>query len=181
MTNHRQQKQVGFFSKSLHWLLALLMIGLLALGWVMVQLDYFSPYYESAPALHYSLGILVFFLVLIKIIWQLAKPLPVHDKRLKVYELYASKIVHFILLLFMIMMPISGYIVITAGSNDANFFGLFDLPTLFKVTKQMREVATFFHTYFPFILVGFIVVHILAAVKHKFVDKMKTARDMWPK
>ncbi|MBL1422116.1 MAG: cytochrome b [Alphaproteobacteria bacterium] len=181
MANPRQQKQVGLFSKSLHWLLALLMIGLLALGWVMVQLDYFNPYYDSAPALHYSLGILVFFLVFIKIIWQLAKPLPEHDDRLKKYELYASKIVHFILLLFMIMMPISGYLVITAGTNDASFFGLFDLPTLFKISKPVRDAATFFHTYFPFILVGFIVVHILAALKHKLIDKMQTARDMWPK
>ncbi|PCI88680.1 MAG: cytochrome b [Hyphomicrobiales bacterium] len=181
MATPLQQKQVGLFSKSLHWLLALLMIGLLALGWVMVQLDYFNPYYDSAPALHYSLGILVFFLVLIKIIWQLAKPLPAHDDRLKKYELYASKIVHFILLIFMIMMPVSGYLVITAGTNDASFFGLFNLPTLFKISNPVRDAATFFHTYFPFILVGFIIVHILAALKHKFIDKMKTARDMWPK
>lgn len=181
MAHSRQQKQVGIVSKSIHWLMALLMISLLALGWYMVQLDYFSPYYDSAPALHYSLGMLVFFLVLIKIVWQVTKPLPNHDQRLTKFELYASKIVHSILLLFMVMMPVSGYLVITAGGNDASFFGLFDLPTLFKVSKQMRDGATAFHTYFPFILVGFIMVHVFAALKHRFVDKIKTARDMWPK
>lgn len=181
MVWNKAQKTIGFISKSLHWLLALLMIGLLALGWVMVQLDYFNPYYESAPALHYSLGLLVFFLVLFKIIWQLAKPLPAHDEHFSKLELYASKIVHSILLFFMLLLPISGYLVITAGSNDASFFGLFDLPTLFKVSRQLRDVATYFHTYFPFVLVGFIVLHILAALKHKFIDKIKTTRDMWPK
>lgn len=181
MKHKRQQKTVGIISKSFHWLLALLMIGLLALGWVMVQLDYFSPYYETAPALHYSFGLLVFFLVLVKIIWQLAKPLPNHDQHLKKFEIYASKIVHSILLLFMLLMPISGYLVITAGSNDASFFGLFDLPSLFKVSNELRDAATFFHTYFPFVLVGFIVLHIMAALKHKFIDKIKTSRDMWPK
>lgn len=175
------QKAVSLISKCIHWALALLMIFSLVLGWYMVQLDYFSPYYYSLPILHYSLGLIVFFLVFYKIILQLIKPLPAHDEHFKKYEVYAAKIVHLVLLLAMILLPISGYIVITSGTNDATFFNLYALPTLFKVGDELRDAATYFHTYFVFVLAGFIVLHIAAAIKHKFIDKIKTARDMWPK
>lgn len=174
-----KQLKIGIVSKSAHWLLAFLMIALLAIGWFMVGLDFYSPYYYSAPALHYSLGILLFVLLCFKTLWNLTRPLPDHAKALKPIEKLAASLVHLVLILSMFLMPITGYLIITAASTQLSFFGLFDLPILQLGSESIRDLSTFFHTYFGFAIVFLVVIHAAAAIKHKFIDKHATARNMW--
>ena len=174
-----RQNKIGHVSKTLHWIIALLIISLLALGWYMVGLDFYSPYYYSAPALHFSLGISAFLFVLYKIIWQLLKPLPDYDTQFERIEIILAKFVHIILFSAMILMPVSGYLITTSGSTDFTFFGLFTVPIIYQASDQLRDIATFYHTYFSYILVGFISLHMAAAIKHKFIDKISLNRDMW--
>src|SRR5690625_7065992 len=62
------------------------MVVLFGLGLYMVGLSYYDPWYNRAPSLHISLGLLVLLLTLIRIVWRLAQrrnpaPLPEHRDR----------------------------------------------------------------------------------------------------
>ena len=61
----------GLLSIVLHWVSALLIVVLFGLGLYMVGLSYYDPWYNRAPSLHISLGLLVLLLTLIRIVWRL--------------------------------------------------------------------------------------------------------------
>ena len=66
----------GLVSRLFHWLMAAAIVALFALGWWMVGLDYYSPYYNSAPDLHRSAGILLLIALIARIGWRLINVKP---------------------------------------------------------------------------------------------------------
>ena len=64
----------GLVTGSLHWLMALAVIGLTALGLWMTSLTYYSPYYTSAPFWHKSIGLVFAALLVLRLIWRAATP-----------------------------------------------------------------------------------------------------------
>ncbi len=73
--------------------MAAAIVGMFFLGLWMVDLDYYSPYYRSAPDLHRSLGMLLLFLLVLRFIWRLANDKP-EDAELSSFERYGAQIVH---------------------------------------------------------------------------------------
>ena len=63
--------EYGWLSKALHWATALFVVGLFALGFWMVELDYYSDWYQVAPFYHESFGILLILLLAIRAYWTL--------------------------------------------------------------------------------------------------------------
>ncbi len=49
----------GLISIVLHWITALAVLGLFAVGFWMVDLTYYSQWYRTAPYWHKSIGILL--------------------------------------------------------------------------------------------------------------------------
>ena len=68
--------QFGLLSKLLHWLIAILILGLIWLGWYMVDLTYYDKWYNDSLHYHKSLGILALALALVKIGWHQYTPAP---------------------------------------------------------------------------------------------------------
>ena len=66
----------GWVSMVLHWGVALVVFGLFALGLWMVGLDYYSAWRKDAPDLHKSIGITLFAVMLVRIVWRLISPAP---------------------------------------------------------------------------------------------------------
>ena len=75
---HNTHNQYGWLSIILHWLVALIVFTLFGLGFWMVDLDYYSTWYQKAPDLHQSIGICLFILMLFRVFWRKLqiKPLP---------------------------------------------------------------------------------------------------------
>lgn len=95
--------QYGLGSKLLHWLIAALMVSLLALGVWMMGLSYYDPWYHDALKLHKSLGISLSLVVLIKLIWRFTSPNPAPQASLNAFEIFASRVVHSLLLFVMVV------------------------------------------------------------------------------
>ena len=66
----------GLVSVLLHWSVALVVFGLFGLGFWMVGLSYYDPWRQSAPDLHKSIGILLFAVMLLRVLWRLLNPAP---------------------------------------------------------------------------------------------------------
>ena len=64
----------GLTSIVLHWLVAVAVFGLFALGFWMVGLNYYSSWYRTAPDLHKSIGILLLLVMLLRVLWRFVSP-----------------------------------------------------------------------------------------------------------
>lgn len=168
------------FSRStrvLHWLIAVHMIGLIALGWWMIDLSFYSSWYYFAPFLHKSFGILVFVLGLLLLLTKFRKrpaPLTSHTA----LEKLASKIAHILLFASLFTIPISGYIFTTSKGEGVSMFDLFTIPAVLSVTEQTRDLAIDFHIYASYGLLAVIAAHMGGALKHHFWDRDRTLRQM---
>jgi cytochrome b561 len=170
-----------FLSRAIHWLMAVLIIFLLALGFYMS--DFLPKDSESRFAIyhfHKSLGVIALIFIIIRIINRLASKVPPLPDTMPKYEVILSKLAHFALYILMLVMPISGYLM-------SNYFGfpviLFKYPMPFLVEKNF-ELGNLFaktHGIAAYTLVTILFLHILAVIKHRLFDKPEhdVLKRMW--
>jgi len=179
MSLKNTSERYGIITILIHWLSALLVLFMLALGSYMVDLPNGDPKWEWY-GLHKAIGIIIISLTLLRILWKLINitpPLPANTKR---YESILSHSLHGFLYLLLILIPISGYIDSSAGGYGIHFFGLFDIPLLIDKNKELSDTAGMIHGYLGYALVACIALHLAAALKHHFVLKDNILRRMLP-
>ena len=169
----------GLVSILLHWLVALVVFGLFGLGYWMVGLDYYSGWYKTAPDLHKSIGLLLFAVMLVRVLWRWVSPapasLPNHGRLTRL----GSKLGHGFLYLGLFVLMISGYLISTADGRGIEVFGLFEVPASLTSIPDQEEVAGLVHEYLAWALVIFAGVHALAALKHHVIDRDRTLLRMF--
>ncbi len=169
----------GFVSKTLHWVMALIIAGSFGVGIYMTGLDYYDPLYNALPWWHKSFGLLIFFLLLIRLVWNSIVPKPRPLMTYKRWEVLLAEIVHKAIYLLILSISISGYFISTAAGKGVGFFGLFKIPAIFtKIEEEKADLIGEAHETMAFILAALVLLHILAALKHHFIDKDQTLRRM---
>ncbi|WP_322979411.1 cytochrome b [Pseudomonas sp. C11] len=169
----------GLVSISLHWLVALAVFGLFALGYWMVGLSYYDPWRQEAPDLHKSIGLLLFGLMLLRVLWRLLNPSPAALASHGAMTRLASKLGHGLLYLGLFGVMITGYLISTADGRGIEVFGLFTVPATFTGIPDQEDVAGDIHRILAWGLVIFAGVHGLAALKHHFIDRDSTLLRMF--
>ena len=170
----------GAVSKLLHWLTALCIVGLIALGFYMVDLTYFDRWYNESLSIHKALGMLVLALGMTTFLWRFISPSPAALASLKPWERVAAHAMHHTLLTLVIVIPLSGYLISTSAGKPIAFFGWFDIPPLIAVDAKMRDLAIEVHYYLAYTTGLLVLLHAAAAVKHQLIDRDGTlARMIW--
>ena len=164
-------------AKLLHWVIALLLIGLTSLGWYMMSIEH-QPNSGWYFNLHKSFGLIAALLIIYRLIWRLThKPAPLPSS-VPYWQALLSRAIHWLLYFCMLIMPITGFIGASFSKYGVVFFGA-QLPTWVSpnhaVSKQFFEV----HELVVWILVGLVALHVLAAMKHLFINKDKVFQRMW--
>jgi len=114
-------------TRLLHWVVALLLIGLISLGWYMMSIEH-QPNSGWYFDLHKSFGILAGILIIFRLIWRFThKPAPL-PLSIPHWQAILSRAIHFLLYIFMLIMPISGFIGASFSKYGVVFFGT-QLPT----------------------------------------------------
>jgi len=167
----------GIITRLFHWLMALAIFAMFALGWWMVRLDYYSPYYVSAPDLHRSVGLVLLVALLLRWGWRLVNVHP-GDEELSAFERVASRVVHEAFYPLMLALMISGYLISTSDGRAIDVFGLVKVPSII-VDKPLADMAGYIHRVLAYMIVVLALLHALAALKHHFVDKSSILRRMW--
>ena len=178
MTLKNTPDSYGHVSKGFHWGMALIIVALLAVGLTMG--DYALSLKLKAYNLHKSFGILVLFLVLLRIFWHVFSKKPGFVPGLKPWEKWAATGAHLFLYAAMIGMPIAGWLMSSAAGRPVEVFGLFTLPDLIGKSDQNRDLFATIHEYLGYALIAAICVHAGAALKHHFISKDATLRRMLP-
>ena len=172
-------RQYSGFAKLLHWLSALTVVGMFALGLWMMELSYYDPWYRAAPDIHKSIGIALALVTLIRLIYRFAVPhpsaLPGHSPSVRM----AAKAVHGAVYLLLLVMFISGYLITTAqGDPLVVFGGYLEIPSVYSGMDNLEDKAGEVHEIAAFTLIGLAVLHAAAALKHHFIDKDDTLLRM---
>ncbi|HEY6868149.1 MAG TPA: cytochrome b [Novosphingobium sp.] len=162
----------------LHWLRAVLILGLIAVGWYMTSL----PEKTTPPATfdffynnHKQFGVLVWLLALVHLAlrWFHRHDLPSSPAGLSGWERVLSKLVHRLIIALTLLVPLFGYSMSSSftQSDGVPFFGFGHLPEVLPKNDNAFKLFEALHGYAAYTLLGLIVLHVAGAVKHRLVDR----------
>ncbi|MGB7816621.1 MAG: cytochrome b [Methylotenera sp.] len=182
----------------LHWLIALGVFVMFALGWYMSELPKEAPklmsldlfdlgvytwqFTEETTArafyfnLHKSIGVTLFALILVRVFWRITHRPPAMLPSLKAWEKKLATGAHHLLYLLMVALPVSGIIMATYSKYGIKWFGMDLIQGLDN--KDMRELFKEVHEVIGVIILLVIILHIAGALKHQFIDKDETSKRM---
>ncbi|KJG38722.1 cytochrome B561 [Photobacterium angustum] len=162
----------------LHWLVALVVVGLFALGWWMVDLNYYHAWYKTAPDTHKSIGLILFFVLIVRLILKTLTAAPAPLSSHAKWEKWLAKKTHWLLYLLLFVVMFSGYLISTADGRAISIFGAFDIPATLTSIQNQEGIAGTIHWYGACVLIGFSLLHAIGALKHHFIDKDNTLKRM---
>ncbi len=166
-------------AKSLHWVMAVLIIGLLALGFYMEDLA-LSPDKLKLYSWHKWAGVTAFLLVLVRLAWRAGhRPPPLPASMPKVLQLAAHG-GHLALYGLMLAMPLSGWLMSSAKGFQTVWFGLLPIPDLLAKDKALGDLLQNVHATLAVLFVLILVGHVAAALKHHFIDRDDILTRMLP-
>ncbi|MGI0119190.1 cytochrome b [Zooshikella sp. RANM57] len=168
--------EYGWISISLHWLVAISVIGLFILGLWMRSLSYYDPWYRLGPDIHKSIGIILFAVLVFRVLVRLFNPPPAPLPSLSKFERVAAHGVHLLLYLLLFCIMISGYLISTADGRSIEVFNWFSIPALVTGIEHQEDLAGEIHYYLALSVIILAVIHALAAFKHHIIDKDNTLK-----
>ncbi len=167
----------GLIAKSFHWVLAILILWMLSVGFAMVAIPP-SPDKFWVYALHKSFGILILVLMIGRLSWRIISPRPDTLPTHKEWEDRLAKLVHLGLYICIFMMPLSGWLMSSAGGFPATFFGLFALPAILPKNESLFAITRTIHAFAAYGILTLLALHVAGALKHHFLDKDATLQRM---
>ncbi|WP_028022518.1 cytochrome b [Enterovibrio calviensis] len=171
-----RSEQYGLTLRLIHWLSALTVIGLFAAGWWMVDLTYYSTWYKTAPHWHKSVGICLAALTIFRLVWRSVKGTPsIQGNR---FEKIAAHAAHNIIYVLLLVIFTSGYLISTSDGRPIEVFDWFSVPSFGELFPDQSDIAGNIHYYAAYGLIGLVILHAAAALKHHFIDKDNTLRKM---
>jgi cytochrome b561 len=159
----------GIVAILLHWLMAVLLIGMLCVGLYMADLPV-SAQKLKLYGWHKEFGVLALMLVIVRFTWRLRNITP-SLSNLAWIERVAARVAHYAFYFFMFALPISGLFLTSAAGLPVSFFGWFTLPTLIAPSEPQRLLFTEIHELLAYGLIGTFCLHVAGALKHHFIDR----------
>lgn len=180
----------------LHWLIAIFVVVMFAIGWFMADIPKEGPKQSAYDLLdlgiytwqlseevtartfyfnlHKSLGITIFALIAIRILWRVTHKPPALLTSYKAMERKVATGTHHLLYLLMVAVPASGLVTGITSKYGLKWFGITIVEGL--ANKPVHEASAGAHEVLTFVFLALIVLHLLGALKHKFVDKDGTMK-----
>jgi cytochrome b561 len=156
---------------TLHWLIALLMVCAFGLGWVMTGIHGITPTKLRYYSWHKSLGVTVFALGLLRIAWRATHRAPALPPGMPRWQRAAAHGAHALLYVLMFAVPLSGYFYSSAANVPVVYFRLVPLPMLIAPDPLLKSILHTLHVGLNVTLAVLVVVHVLAALKHQWLDR----------
>ncbi len=177
-------KRYGTVAKTFHWLTALLILALIPSGIIANGMPYDTPEALAQKAqlfsIHKTLGVTLFTVAVLRILWALAqpKPVPLHPERRG--EQFLAATVHWLLYGSLVLVPLSGWVHHASTEGFAPILWPFGQDLLFvPKSEALAGVTASLHVIFERVLVVALMLHIIGALKHHFIDRDVTLKRMW--
>lgn len=175
--------------RALHWIVAALVIALIPAGLLIEGYDpevaarvngaLGAGAFDLIYDLHKSAGLTVLGLMILRAAARAARPPAPHDPPLRAWERAASRIVHLLLYALLIAAPIVGWIGVSLYPAPAPVWFLFDARLPLTPDRALSETLLG-QVHGPMgVMIGLLAAaHVLAALKHAFIDRDGVMRRM---
>ncbi len=179
MTLKNTENHYGSLSIKMHWFMFILMGATFAFIECRVFFEKGTETRDLFKMWHFMLGLLVLAMVLIRLYFRLTQMTPKITPTPSAMQNFAAKVAHIILYIFMIVMPIAGWAMLSAFGKPIPFFGI-QLPALIAENKELGKSIKEVHELIGILgyyLIGF---HALAAIIHHTIQKDDTLTRILP-
>jgi cytochrome b561 len=179
------QDKLSTTTRVLHWLVALIIITMLAVGFYMATFEVWSLF-----PIHKAFGVIALLIILPRVLWRLKSGWPVTVREYPTWEHKLAVVTHWVLILGTLIMPISGFIFSGAGGHGVDVFGLVLAPMnpdptnpheVIPFNATVADIGHETHEIVGYIMAIAIVLHIAGALKHHIIDKDRTLLRMFGK
>jgi cytochrome b561 len=180
-------ERFGAVAQGLHWIIA----ALIVVQWLLIEwAEAAEGARKSNPAAameqlawlarHKSVGITILALAALRLGWRVASRPPPWPAAMPRWQVHAARATHWLFYALLFALPISGWMVSSSGNHPVSYFGLFTLPDLVAPDKALHHRLEDIHEFCFDALVVLALVHIVAALKHQFVDRDGVLLRMLP-
>tara|TARA_R110000782_G_scaffold167129_5_gene259163 strand:- start:16691 stop:17218 length:528 start_codon:yes stop_codon:yes gene_type:complete len=162
-------------ARMLHWIIGVAILVQIVLG---IGHDAWKDLFPVMP-IHKSIGITVLFLSLYRLYWRLRHSPPPLPALMPAWQKTLAHGTHWLFYFMIIAVPLSGWLMVSAGKNPLDWFGLFPIPK-WPVEKDsmMAEIAHEGHEIMGLLFIPLLALHIGAALYHHFAVKDDVLRRM---
>lgn len=161
----------------LHWIIAVAMIGMLAFGLYLEEMPR-GPEKGELMGLHKSIGITIFVFAIARIFWRFLNKFPKPISALSNWQQTLAKVAHWVLIMGTVLMPISGLIMSVGGGHSVGLFGLEIIAGTGEKIEALSKIGHVVHGLGSKLLILFVVLHFIGAMKHQLFDKDGTITRM---
>lgn len=169
----------GAVSRSLHWLMAMLIAVQWGLGRVGHEMAR-SPAKLDVLTWHKSLGVLLLLLAVLRLAWRLRNRSPAPPGPAPAWELRAARVTHLALYALMLAIPLSGWVMASARNIPFRVFWLLPWPDIVQPSESLGQAAGAVHAALATLLLAVLGVHVAAALRHHFILRDDVLRRMLP-
>jgi cytochrome b561 len=163
----------------LHWLVAFLILAAFPLGIYMSDLT-LSPLKLKLISYHKWLGVTVFLLAAARLAWRATHTPPPLPGAVPAWERYAAHGMHHLLYVLLFAIPLSGWLMSSAKGFQTVYFGVLPLPDLIGKNKALGDLLQEAHRMLNYGMLGLVIAHAGAALKHHFIDRDGILSRMLP-
>ncbi len=174
-------QRYGAVAIALHWLMAGLLLALVALGLYMVTLPDagFDRKKITLILVHKEYGILALALAALRLAWRVGNVLPALVEHLPDWQKVIARFVHLCFYGLMFALPVSGWLMSSAAAIPVYCFGV-SLPDFIGPDDHSFRALIAIHKWLSYALIGCILLHAGAALRHHFMLKDDTLKKMLP-
>lgn len=169
----------GAITKFVHWSIVILFLTQFTLIYCRWSLPDGAPEKLQYILLHKSLGVLLLGLGVFMVLWRHVGQRPEMLDSMPLWEALAARISHLVLYVCILLMPLTGFLMSQYSGYGVKFFGL-SLPQWVSTSKPTASTFHTAHQYVSYVVIGIVAIHVLAALKHHFIDKDTVLRRMLP-
>ena len=168
----------GFVAQGLHWIIAGLVVGQVVLGKIAEELP-LGLDKLALLARHKSVGITILALAVIRLVWRLIdRPPP--PPPMPRWQHAASRLTHAAFYVLLFAMPVSGWLMSSASNYPVSWFGLLQLPDFVRPDEGLKDLLGDVHETLATALIALAVLHVVAALKHQYIDRDGLLMRMLP-
>lgn len=162
----------------LHWLIAVLvLVQILMVSDAMTEGDN-ARYWVG---LHKALGLSILVLTVARLGWRIANPALPMPPGTPRWQRIMARTTHVLFYAVLILLPLTGWLASSAAGRDISWFGLFNWPLLpIGGGREAAGTLMSLHGALPKLLYGLVGLHVLAALKHHFINRDNVLHRMLP-
>ncbi len=168
----------GAVAQALHWLVVVMLAVQVTLGTIAEDLPVGLERLVMMSR-HKSFGITILAIAVLRLVWRLFhRPPP--EPPMPAWQLRAAGLVHWGLYALLFALPLTGWLMSSASNRPVSWFGLVQLPDFVAPDEGVKDFFHEAHHLCIYALYVLVAIHVLAALKHQFIDRDGLIRRMLP-